>query len=369
MKQKLKLPIENERRNLLFMNRPECLHIPTLYEGEQAQISWGAVEADENYIVERVFNESFLQALSGYTWDNIDSTNEPWSRYDQAALDWHKIETRTGKGQHWERLDYEQLSWSQLENHSYTWQQLESREISFEIFNGPGVKRPGVEKGCTWLELDELNIAWSGLDQYGYSWEEGEKVTLPGLSWESIDSRWLTFNEWEGKELTFHELDTQKHKEEHRGMTDSIPIGASNAMYRIKAYGSNGDESDYLATAQLPVIPIFYRSSIMEYPVKTGKRYAVLLKAHEVSGLNKIRMNLRYNPYLLELTSLAAGSLKSITEPGNYPEENLRIYSSIPGKLWFQSTRQLSQNECFSGSIAVVEFIAKGTGSATVSLF
>uniref|UniRef100_UPI0006CFEAC2 hypothetical protein n=1 Tax=Clostridium sp. NkU-1 TaxID=1095009 RepID=UPI0006CFEAC2 len=351
------------------MNRPECLHVPTFYEGEQVQISWGAVETDKNYIVERVFNESFLQALYGYTWDNIDSIIEPWSRYDQAALDWHQIETRTGKGQHWERLDYEQLSWSQLENHSYTWQQLESREISFEIFNGPGVKRPGVEKGCTWLELGELNIAWSGLDQYGYSWEEGEKVMLPGLSWESIDSRWLTFNEWEGKELPFHELDTQKHKEEHRGMTDSIPIGASSAMYWIKAYGSNGDESDYLATAQLPVIPIFYRSSIMEYPVKTGKRYAVVLKAHEVSGLNKIRMNLRYNPYLLELTSLAAGSLKSITEPGNYPEENLRIYSSIPGKLWFQSTRQLSQNECFSGSIAVVEFIAKGSGSAIVSLF
>ncbi|WP_313184533.1 cohesin domain-containing protein [Lacrimispora sp.] len=351
------------------MNRPECLHIPTLHEGEQAQISWGAVEANNDYIVERVFNETFLQALSGYTWDNFDSTNEPWSRYDQDALNWHQIETRTGKGQHWERLDYERLSWSQFENHSHTWQQLESQEISFEIFKGPGDERPGIEQGCTWLEMDELNKTWTSLENSGYSWEEGEKMTLPGLSWESIDSRWLTFNEWEGKELTFHELDTQKQIEEHRGMTDFIPIGALNAMYRIKAYDSNGDESDYLETAQLPIIPIFYRNSTMEYPVKTGKHYAVLLKAQDVSGLDKIRMNLRYDPYLLELTSLAAGSLKSITEPGNYPEENLRIYSSIPGKLWFQSTRQLSQNECFSGSIALVEFIAKGTGSAAVSLF
>ena len=114
------------------MNRPECLHIPALHEGEQAEISWGAVEADKNYIVERVFNESFLQVLSGYTWDNLESINEPWSRYDQDALTWQQIETRTGKGQHWERLDYDQLSWLQLENPSYTWQQLESREISFE---------------------------------------------------------------------------------------------------------------------------------------------------------------------------------------------------------------------------------------------
>lgn len=351
------------------MNRPECLHVPTLHEGEQAQISWGLVEADKNYTVERVFNESFLQALSGYTWDNFDSTDESWSGHDQIALNWHQIETRTGKGQHWERLDYDQLSWSQIENHSYNWQQLESREISFEIYKGLGVERSGIEQGGTWLELDELNKAWSSLEESGHSWDEGEKVTLPGISWESIDSRWLTFNEWERKGLTFHELDTQKQIEEHRGMTDSIPIGASNAMYRIKAFDSQNDESDYLATAQLPIIPVFYRSSTMEYPVKTGKRYAVLLKAQDVRGLDKIRMNLRYDPYLLELTNLAAGSLRSITKPGNYTEENLRIYSNIPGNLWFQSTRQLSQNECFSGSIALVEFIAKGTGSAVVALF
>ncbi len=43
------------------MNRPECLHIPTLHEGEQAQISWGAVEANNDYIVERVFNETFYR--------------------------------------------------------------------------------------------------------------------------------------------------------------------------------------------------------------------------------------------------------------------------------------------------------------------
>ncbi|WP_394523893.1 hypothetical protein [Lacrimispora sp. JR3] len=351
------------------MNRPECLHIPTLHEGEQAQINWEAVEADKNYIVERVFNESFLQALSGYTWDNFDSTNESWSSQEQARLNWHQIETRTGKGQHWERLDYEQLSWLQFEKQSYTWEALERREISFEIYNGPGVKQLGIEQGRTWLELDELNQDWSSLDRTEHSWAQGEKVTLPGISWESVDSRWLTFNEWEIKELTFHELDTQKNIEEHQGMTDNIPIGASNAMYRIKACGSKGNESDYLETLQLPVIPVFYRSSAMEYPVKNGKRYVVLLKAQEVIGLDMIRMNLRYDPYLLELTSLSTGSLRSITKPGNYPEEYIRVYSSIPGNLWFQSTRQLSKKECFSGCIALVEFIAKGTGSAAVLLY
>ena len=350
------------------MNRPECIHVPALYEGEQAQISWGTMEANKSFAVERIFNESFLQALSGYTWDNFDSTNEPWGRYDQESLDWHQIETRTGKGQHWERLDYEQLNWSQLEHLSDTWQKFESREISFEIWKGLGVVRPGIEQEYSWLELDELNKTWNSLDLSGYTWEEGEQVMLPGLSWESMESRWLTCSEWEEKGLDFHELDNIKQIKEHRGMTDSIPIGASRATYRIKASGSDGAESDYLTTSQLPVIPIFYRSSSVEYPVETGKRYVVLLKAQEIKGLDKIRMNFRYNPYLLELTSFAANSPGNITRPGDYPEVDLKIYSSIPGKIWFQSTKQLNQNECFSGSIALVEFIAKGTGSAAVSL-
>lgn len=350
------------------MKRPECFHIPTLYEGETAQISWGTMEADKNYLVERIFNESFSQALSGYTWDNFDSTNESWSKHDQDALSWHQIEIRTGRGQHWERLDYEQLSWSQIEADSHTWQQLESREISFEIFRGSGVEVTGVEQGRTWLEFDWLNETWGSLEMTGHSWKEGEKVALPGLEWEDIDARWLTFEEWENKGLTFRELDTQNRVEGHRGMTDTISIGAANAMYRIKAYDPDGEESDYLTTLQLPVIPIFYRNSVTSYPVKAGKRYLFLLNAQEVCGLDKICMNLHYNPYLLELTDFAAGSLRNVTKPGHYPEEQLRIYSSIPGKVWFQSTKPLGQNECFSGAITLVEFTAKGTGTATVSL-
>ena len=351
------------------MKRPECLHIPALYEGEQAQIIWGAVESDKNYTIERVFNETFLQAISGFTWDNIDSISEPWSGHDKAALNWNQIEANKGKGQYWEGLDYKKLSWAEFENYSYNWQKLECLETNFEIFKGLGLKRPGIEQGWTWLELDELHNSWSSLEKSEHSWEKLEKITLPGISWDSIDSRWLTFNEWEEKDLTFDELDTQNQVKEHRGTADFIPIGASNAMYRIKAYDSNGYESEYLETSQMSVIPVFYRNSTMEYPVKTGKRYTVLMKAQEVSGLDKIRMNLRYNPYLLELVSFVAGSVKTIKEPGDYSEENIKIYSSVPGNLRFQSTRQLNENECFSGSIALVEFIAKGTGRALISLY
>ena len=350
------------------MKRPECFHIPTLHEGETALISWAAMDVDTNYIVERSFNESFSQSSSGYTWDNIDSTNEAWNTYDQEALSWYQIETRTGRGQSWERLDYEGLSWSQIESRLQTWKQLESKEISFEIFRGQGVERTDIEQGRTWLEFDGLKETWSSLEKTGHSWTEVEKVTLPGLEWEDMDAKWLTFDEWEKKGLTFQELDTQKRVEKHRGMTDTIPFGAANAMYRIKAYGPERNESDYLTTAQLPVIPVFYRNSVTNYPVKAGRHYLVLLNAQEVRGLDKIRMNLHYNQYLLELTDFAAGSQRNITKSGDYPEEHLKIYSAIPGKVWFQSTKASGQNECFSGAITLVEFIAKGTGTATVSL-
>ena len=350
------------------MKKNECLHIPTLYEGKEAQIAWGSVNANSKYIVERIFNESFAQALSGYTWDNIDCTSKPWNLLDQVAMSWHQIETRTGKGLRWESLEYKQLDWSQLDTQSYDWQKLDSQDISFEIFNGPGTSLPFFGKGRTWLEFDENANAWSNLDTIGHTWVDSELVTLPGLSWGSIESRWLTMDDWERNNLTFQELESQSHADEYRGMTDSIPYGVSNAMYRIKSYDSKNGESDYLTTVQLPVVPVFYRNSAVIYPVTDKKRYIILLSAKEVKDLDKIRMNLRYNPYLLELTALTTGSQKSILKPGNYPDEYLKIYSCVPGKLWFKSTRQLGQNECFSGFIALIEFIAKGTGNAEVSL-
>jgi len=350
------------------MNKPECLHIPTLHEGKNAEISWGATGADTSYIVERVFNETFSQALSGYTWGNIDTLGEPWSRYDQEALNWNQIETRAGKGRNWERHDYEQLSWSQIEANSLSWKQLECQDTNYEIFRGTGLEKIGIEQGCTWFECDNLQKSWESLELNQKSWDEWELMTLPGLSWDNIDARWLTFDEWEGKGLSFHDLDTQRSVESHRGMADFVPIGAKNAMYRIKASDLEGRESDYLTTLQRPVIPVFYRDCIMEYPVEAGKRYLILIKAQDIVGLDKVRMNLRYNQDLLRLTNFAANGQKCVTEAGNYPEEHLRIYSSNPGKVWFQSTKELDGDKCFSGSITLLEFVARETGIAKVSL-
>lgn len=348
------------------MNKPECLHIPTLLEGRTAQINWGA-QKDTNYILERVFNEPFSQAFSGYTWDNIDTLGESWYTYDQDALNWSQIETRTSKGRNWERLDYEQSDWTQIENRAQTWKQLESQEINFEIYRGPGSGRASFWEADTWQAFDALDQAWNSLELIGRSWD-GTSPSSPGLSWDSLDAAWLTFHEWEEKGLTFDELDHRKHEEEHRGMTDVVPVGARNATYRIKATDRAGAESDYLTTLELPVIPVFYRSGTVEYPVQAGKRYVILLRAEEVIGFGQIPMNLCYNQYLLELTSLAADSRRNVTKPGVYPEEHVTIYSSVPGKVRFQSTRPSEPDECFSGAVTVAEFIARGTGTAAISL-
>ena len=303
------------------------------------------MEPDANYIVERIFNESFSQALTGYTWDNIDSANEPWSKYEQDGLNFSQIDTRTGKGRSWERLDYDQLSWTQIENKAYNWQQLECQEISFEIFRGAGTEK--TDQGCTWLDLDDQKKDWLSMESIGNTWREWELLNLPGLSWDDIEARWLPFDEWEKKGLTFQELDIQRGTEKHREMLDPIPIGAVNAMYRIKAYGSDGVESDYLTTEQIPVIPIFYRNSKMEYPVTAGKRYRFLLKAQDVYDLNRVRMNLHYDRYLLELTNFAAHSTKNTLKPGDYSQEQLSIFSHFPGNVWFQSTKPVRQGECW----------------------
>lgn len=351
-----------------MIKQPEYLHIPTLYEGEPTQIGWGVGGAEADYIVERVFNESFSQALAGQSWDNIDTINESWSRYDQDALPWYQIEGRTGIGQTWERLDYEQLSWPQIEGRSQTWQQLEKKEISFEIFRGQGVEKNGIEQGRTWLELDGQYASWSGLEAAQHSWHEGEKITLPGLPWDGIEARWMTFGEWEQKGLTFHELDTQAGAKRNQELTDFIPIGAKNASYRIKARHADGRESGFLSADQMSIIPIFYRSSEMMYPVSAGKRYRIFINAQDIRGLDRVRMNLRYDPYLLELTDFAAHHPGKGLKLGHYPAEQLILHSHVPGKVWFQSTKTLGPDECFSGMITLMEFTAKKSGWTAISL-
>lgn len=351
------------------MNQPQCLHIPTLYEGEIAPIVWGATRDDDNYILERIFDDTFLQALSGQTWANIDSIHEPWSQYDQEALNWWQIEAKTGKGRSFEQLEYNHLNWQQIEGKSLNWQQMELLDMSFEIFRGSGTEYNRYERGCLWYEFDSLNKSWQVLEANSYSWNELELVTFPGLSWDSVEARWLNFAEWEQKGKTFQELETIKAVEKHRGMTDYIPIGAKKAMYRIKSYHANGEESDYLTTDQVPVIPIFYRSSEVNYPVTAGNSYYVLLAAEDISGLDRIRMNLRYHQHLLELVSMSAHSKENVLKAGIYQNEHLELYSHLDGVMWFQSTRPVKAGESYSGTIALAKFTAKGTGIAAVSLY
>ncbi len=350
------------------MKQPECLHIPTLHEGKSAQISWGVVGTDANYLLERVFNDSFETALLGYTWDNYDSTYGSWNKHEQELFNWNQIESLTGKGRTWENLDYEHLYWSQIEDSFYTWKQFELQDISFEIFRGLGSKKAGVNPGIIWLDLDDLIRNWNGLELSGYSWEEFELLSLPGISWDDIEARWQTFDEWEKNAFTFQEWENQWDEGEHQEMTDSISIGATTAAYRMKAYNADGDTSEYLTTDILPVIPLFYRNDTAHYPVQAGKRYWVLLRAADVYGLDQIRMNLCYDPQLLTLTNFAAHTSGYVYKPGKYPEAHLDIYYNSPGKVRFQSTQPMQQDECFSGSITLVEFTAKENGTAKVSL-
>ena len=352
------------------MKQPECLHIPLLYEGENARIDWEMVDQADGVVIERTFNQTFEEALSGYSWENSDSLLKTWSGWDQEELSWKQIEARTGWGRSWEHLDYDGLSWSQIEAKDSTWTRFEHQDTGFEIFRGMGTKGLGSEQGRTWNELDASEKTWSRIEADNLSWTEWEYVTLSGLSWEGLDSRWQTFEECEGEDLTFEEWEALSSTGEHRAMTDSIPIGAVSAMYRIKSYSeSEGVESSYLTTSQLPVIPIFYRSGTLEYPVKAGRNYRILLAAEDVYGLERVPMNVKYHPDVMELKNFSAISEDRIKGAGSYGEARLTIESkSAEGRIRFQSTRSLGQDQGFSGSIAIVELTAKRTGKATIVL-
>lgn len=333
-----------------------------------APIHWGAAYNADGYIVERNFNESFNQALLGYSWQNLNNLNKTWEEFEAYYFTWVQLETQTGLGAAWEMLEYKQLNWSQIEAKIDTWTQLENLPISFEIFKGLGTEVKGTDQGRTWYELDQFAITWSEIENLMQSWQEWEAVTLSGLSWEHIAAMWRTFAEWDAMGLTFTEWEALNAPSEFRGFTDYIPIGAKTAIYRIRSYNKAGETSTDLTTDTLPIIPIFYRENTVDYPVKAGKHYRFLLRAEDVYGLEKIRMKFRYHPDWMELTNLVAHSTNQVIKAGDYPNEHLKIYSNINGDIWFQSTRQLADQECFSGAIALVEFIARKSGKTALSL-
>ena len=308
---------------------PECLHIHELTEGEPARISWGKAAGAEGYILERQFNETFEQASAGRTWANIEAAQKQWDEIEQGALSWGQLELLPALGLAWDNIDYAALSWDEWEAEDLTWDDWALQPLRFEIFRGSGTK----EMGNTWTEWEEDNGDWSTAETSSQPWDQ----------WESV--------------------------EQHRAMTDEMPIGAKMAIYRIDSYDAGGAESTFLTSSLTPITPIFFREDAAQWQAKAGEHYWLFIEGSGIRDPDRVPLALRYQAGILNLDDFLSPVPGKQTNRGIYPSAHIRIVDNILGEIRFLCTKPLTPGKNWGGRITIACFTAKKTGAAEIKLF
>ena len=187
----------------------KCLHIPELINSETVVLTWEALTGAVGYEIEACFDKEF---------GNVGS-----------------------KGISWTKIGYESGTWLQNDTPGMTWQNMGNLDESHTIFNGTGTPIASPDSAY---------------------------AATPGLTFDSWDSMWLTFDEREAEDLSWQDIEEYApHTGAHLSCSIQIPQYTKWAIFRIRAYDVNGDLSGILTSA--PIV-VKYKSE-MEIPVATAK--------------------------------------------------------------------------------------------------
>ncbi len=77
---------------------PNCLHIPPLYAGATLPVIWEGGE-DASYEVDCVFDQSFEQADTGLSWEDLDARGAAWEAEEWNS--WDELEQTAAQGLCW----------------------------------------------------------------------------------------------------------------------------------------------------------------------------------------------------------------------------------------------------------------------------
>lgn len=342
-----------------MLDRPKCLHIPLLHEGATDQLSWAVVDGSTAYRLERQFNETFEDASRGRTWSQFDSIEKTWDQADDLDLEWDQLEVLPAIGRTWDSLDIEALAWDEIEARSLTWQDFARLPHSFAIYKGPGlIANEG--RGITWSQLEAGDVSWKEIESINLTWGQIENL-IPFISWDKLEAHWLDWDNLEEKNLTWDDFERLLDYKDHLAADDTIKIGARTAIYRIKAFDTSGEGSEFLTSSILPVIPIFYREATLRWQTIRGARYLVLIEGRDLRDTERVPLTFRYGAGVLEMKNFRAQNLN--------PSVRLHINADTPGEVRFHCIISAQNGESWSGCVTLIEFIARRTGLAEVSLF
>lgn len=384
------------------MEKPNCLHIPTHYEDERAQIMWGPVEGANCYQLDCVYDESFERASTGRSWAALKAAEQNWTQFEGRQLGWESFEALSAQGLMWRNIAFEDLDWAQFEGSDHTWGELTTLPVRFTVYEGGGTPAYppdlgqswemlhasgypwGVldnsghswgeiellfHNGPTWRDAQGYDLAWSGVESSNLTWGEIGELMKNGLTWEGMNARQLAWVEVEAKELDWGGIEQlpPDHDEHPSCMVDVLPY-ASEATYRVRAANETA-YSGYLTAAPVPILPLFYREDEITLEVIAGREYQLQLSARGVQEFRDLVMTLKYQPHMLRLERFRSELPASKADDhGADPVSNVGKVYKGEGEVQFICTKPMRAAKQWSGPVVLVSFTALGTGATSLTL-
>ena len=351
------------------MEHPSCLHVPVLHEGKTAELSWSVVDDADGYVLERLFNEVFEQVMQGCTWTQVDFDSGTWSGKEGYNLTWADIENLPStypiyKGTGRRIRGPEQgLTWTQFESEYFTWNEIDNRFLNWDGTD----YLPSV--GKIWSQLESKDVNWADFEDLDLTWRDFEYLEAQGLAWREIEAHHRNWNEFELKIDSWDAFEKIIDNKDHSAADDMIPIGAKSAMYRIKAYSAEGDESGYLTTGVIPVVPILFRDNYIKWQVNTGMRYYLMIEGQDIKNVDQVPLTFEYDADKMELKDFSSHNTRRQVNYGISPVSYTKISSQSLGKLHFEYNKPIEEGATWSGCVTLLEFVAKKTGITEASLF
>ena len=193
-------------------DKPNCLHLPKLYEESTAIPCWESVPDVTGYELDASFNENFEEAMTGLEWALLDDQERQWQ---DISMDWEEFENQTAKSRSWQSIAVYGFDWSDMQNRE-KWGEHRESPVEFRVFKGLGF--PAAISKHTWADSRLAGHPWQNARNWQWSWEDWKSVDYDGLK--------------------------------HLGCEVDIPRHKQSSSYRVRSFDDSGTYSPYLVPAE-----------------------------------------------------------------------------------------------------------------------
>lgn len=356
----------------------------------------------------KTWKEIELLPSIGLSWYQHEQDDHTWSGLEAVYADWREIENLPPRGLCWASLEGKWLTWAEREaaggnSDGLTWRELEQLPPDNQTHKGTDIDLPLYTKSSMLRvrALDDQENASEYLTtaMIGHLPRSLAKYKVPCLhipalyEGKSAEISWgdlygasgyvLERNCGGGYEERYdgagtlipHPTGCKKLQEHYYGpdckrhlaCRDQVPYYKKTARYRIKGYNTT-DSSQYLESAVVPIVPVFYREDKVLFTVNTNQTVYLHISSNSAYDFENVDLTLRYDHTAFQLVDLAAQTEEHRVATGIIPGTNLNILSMSNGELRFRFNTPLTQNRSYSGLIAILELKSLRNTRTEVSL-